>query len=428
MLSAKDIQENFQFFCDALTRKGYTNTYAEAEAQLLKINTLENDIKALRQHVEEMQAASNRHAQEIAEAKRLGTSGTQIEVLIRKFRAQKAQEKTLLTRQRVEVDQLRATQRAHLLQLPNPPHKDVPSDEHKIKATWKVPKKHICRPHWELLSALGCDLEGGARVTGRGFPFYRGKMAQLVRSLIAFFLEEADKAGYEEVRPPLLVNEAAAIGTGQLPDKEGQMYHLKDDPYYLIPTSEVPLTNLCREQVLQEDALPLKYASYTPCFRREAGSWGADVRGLNRLHQFDKVEIVQICVPIVSYKVLEDMCAHVSNVLEKLQLPYRILVLSAKDLGFASAFTYDFEVFAPGQKKWLEVSSVSNFESFQAHRMQLRYKNLHTKKNQFVHTLNGSALALPRVLAAILEHYQYDTYIEVPACLKKFTQFDKMYF
>ena len=424
MLSVKDIRENLQSFCEALTRRGYT----EAEAQLLKIEHLEQEIKVAQQHVEKLQANSNRHAQEIAQAQRLGMTHAKIESLIQSFRTQKAEEKNILNTHRKTVEALSAQQRSCLLELPNLPHKDIPSDENIVKASWGTPKEGSFRPHWEVLSALGCDLESGARVTGRGFPFYRGQMAQLVRALIAFFLEEAHTAGYEEIRPPLLVNEAAAIGTGQMPDKEGQMYRLKDDAYYLIPTAEVPLTNLCREQVLQESTLPLKYVSYTPCFRREAGSWGADVRGLNRLHQFDKVEIVQICVPILSYKVLEEMSTHVSSLLEKLKLPYRILVLSAKDLGFASAFTYDFEVFAPGQKKWLEVSSVSNFEAFQARRMHLRYKHLHTKKNLFVHTLNGSALALPRVLSAILEHYQYDTHIKVPTCLHKFTGFDTMHF
>ncbi|HZH70417.1 MAG TPA: serine--tRNA ligase, partial [Flavobacteriaceae bacterium] len=266
------------------------------------------------------------------------------------------------------------------------------------------------------------DFELGVKVTGAGFPFYKGKGAKLQRALINFFLSEAEKAGYTEYIPPLMVNEASGIGTGQLPDKEGQMYHVAKDNLYLIPTSEVPLTNIYRDVILPDEQFSIKMTGYTPNFRREAGSYGSDVRGLNRLHQFDKVELVRIEHPDRSEKALEEMVNHVKGLLEKLGLQYRILRLCGGDLGFTSAITYDFEVFSAAQEKWLEVSSVSLFETFQANRLKLRFRN-ENKKTQLCHTLNGSALALPRILAALLENYQTPEGIEIPEVLEKYLNF-----
>ncbi len=279
-------------------------------------------------------------------------------------------------------------------------------------------------PHWELIKKYDIiDFELGTKIAGAGFPVYKGKGAKLQRALINFFLNEADKAGYTEIQPPILVNEASGYGTGQLPDKEGQMYHDTADNLYLIPTAEVPITNLYRDVMVSEDELPIKNVGYTPCFRREAGSWGAHVRGLNRLHQFDKVEIVQICKPEDSYTMLEEMCLHVQGLLEKLELPYRKLLLCGGDMGFNSAMTFDMEVYSGAQQRWLEVSSVSNFETFQANRLKLRYKNKEGK-TQLLHTLNGSALALPRIVAAILENNQTAKGIKIPKVLVPYTGFD----
>jgi len=279
-------------------------------------------------------------------------------------------------------------------------------------------------PHWELAKKYDLiDFELGVKVTGAGFPFYKGKGAKLQRALIAFFLEEAEKSGYEEYIPPLVVNEDSGFGTGQLPDKEGQMYHCTEDNFYLIPTAEVPLTNIYRDVLIPSEDFSIKLTGYTPCFRREAGSYGKDVRGLNRLHQFDKVEIVRIEHPRNTAKALDEMLDHVKNLLDKLELPYRILRLCGGDTGFASALTYDFEVFSAAQEKWLEVSSCSRFDTFQANRLKLRFKG-DDKKNQLCHTLNGSALALPRIVASILENHQTNDGIKIPEALIKYTGFD----
>ena len=280
--------------------------------------------------------------------------------------------------------------------------------------------------HWDLAKKYDLiDFELGVKVTGAGFPFYKGKGAKLQRALIAFFLEEADKAGYEEYIPPLVVNEASGYGTGQLPDKEGQMYYVNEDDFYLIPTAEVPLTNIFRDVILPDDQFSIKLTGYTPCFRREAGSYGKDVRGLNRLHQFDKVEIVRIEHPDNTAKALEEMIEHVKGLLSKLGLQFRILRLCGGDTGFASAMTYDFEVYSAAQQKWLEVSSCSRFDTFQSNRLKLRFKN-QDKKTQLCHTLNGSALALPRIVAALLENHQTAEGILIPEALQKFTGFDRI--
>ena len=291
------------------------------------------------------------------------------------------------------------------------------------QSTQDLPRGDHLLPHWELTDKYNIvDFETGVKISGAGFPVYRKFGAKLQRALINFFLQEAEKAGFDEVQVPHLVNEASGLGTGQLPDKEGQMYHAKADDLYLIPTAEVPITNMYRDTILAEPDLPVKNCGYTPCFRREAGSYGKDVRGLNRLHQFDKVEIVQITKPEDSYQALEEMLGHSKKLLEQLGLPYRVLRLCGGDLGFTAALTYDLEVWSAGQERWLEVSSVSNFESFQSNRLKLRYKDA-DKKTKLAHTLNGSALALPRILASILENYQTEEGINVPEVLQSFTGF-----
>lgn len=328
-----------------------------------------------------------------------------------------------------QLNDLTETLQELLYQIPNVPHESVPKgntdeDNEVVFREGDIPNlgDHAL-PHWELAKKYDIiDFELGNKITGAGFPVYKGKGAKLQRALIAYFLDRNTAAGYDEVQVPYLVNEASGIGTGQLPDKEGQMYHVTEDNLYLIPTAEVPATNIFRSELLQESELPKALTSYTPCFRREAGSYGAHVRGLNRLHQFDKVEILRVEHPSESYEALDKMVAHVKTILQDLKLPYRILRLCGGDLGFTSALTFDFEVFSTAQDRWLEVSSVSNFESFQANRLKLRYKN-NEGKSQLAHTLNGSSLALPRVLAGILENYQTENGINIPEVLVPYTGF-----
>ncbi len=317
-----------------------------------------------------------------------------------------------------------------LYQIPNVPHESVPAgsneeDNEEVFRAGDIPELGSeALPHWELARKYDLiDFEMGVKVSGAGFPVYKDKGARLQRALISYFLDKNTEAGYTEVQVPHLVNEASGFGTGQLPDKEGQMYELKEDKLYLIPTSEVPVTNMLRDTILSEGDFPICYTSYTPCFRREAGSYGAHVRGLNRLHQFDKVEIVRVEHPEKSYEALDAMVAHVKGILNELELPYRILRLCGGDLGFTSALTYDFEVFSTAQDRWLEISSVSNFEAYQANRLKLRFRDAN-KKMQLAHTLNGSSLALPRLLAGLLENYQTDKGIRIPKVLVPYTGFD----
>jgi seryl-tRNA synthetase len=321
--------------------------------------------------------------------------------------------------------------RNEIVRLPNLPHESVPSgfgadDNIKVREGGVIPVlSETALPHWDLIKKYDIiDFDLGIKLTGAGFPVYKGKGAKLQRALISFFLDEGEKAGYLEVMPPIMVNEDSGFGTGQLPDKEGQMYHATADNFYLIPTAEVPVTNIYRDVILTSEALPIKNIAYTPCFRREAGSWGAHVRGLNRLHQFDKVEIVRIAHPDHSYQSLEEMVKHVENLVSKLNLPYRILKLCGGDMSFTSALTFDFEVWSAAQKRWLEVSSVSNFESFQANRLKCRFKEKGEKQTRLVHTLNGSALALPRIVAAILENNQTSEGIKIPEVLVPYTGFE----
>lgn len=317
-----------------------------------------------------------------------------------------------------------------LLQIPNIPHESVPSgnsenDNEIIKEVGEIPKLHEnSQPHWELTELYDLiDFNLGNKITGAGFPVFKGKGAKLQRALISFFLDQNINEGYEEYLPPSVVNSDSMFGTGALPDKEGQMYHVTEDDLYLIPTAEVPVTNFFRDTIIKD--FPIKCTAYTPCFRREAGSYGKDVRGLNRLHQFDKVEIVQIEHPDRSYSTLDKMVKHVASILDQLELPYRILRLCGGDLSFTSSLTYDFEVYSAGQKRWLEVSSVSNFESFQANRLKLRFKN-NEGKSQLCHTLNGSALALPRIFAALIENNQTSDGIKIPKVLQAYTGFDSI--
>lgn len=364
----------------------------------------------------------------------------QIGILFKEGKAEEAnaaKQKTSGLKDRTVVlkDKLSAIeieQKNLLYQLPNIPQEKVPagkSETDNIIELEHGSKKEFSfspLPHWEIAKKYDLiDFELGVKITGAGFPVYKGKGAVLQRALINFFLDQAKDAGYEEIIPPLMVNEASGYGTGQLPDKEGQMYHVGLDNFYLIPTAEVPITNIYRDVILKEEAFPIKNCGYTPCFRREAGSYGKDVRGLNRLHQFDKVELVQIQHPERSNAALEEMKKHVMMLLEKLGLHYRILLLCGGDLGFTSAITYDFEVYSAAQNKWLEVSSVSNFETFQSNRLKLRFKNTEGK-TELAHTLNGSALALPRILAAILENFQEEQDVKIPEVLIPYTKFESI--
>ena len=324
------------------------------------------------------------------------------------------------------LEALEAALQKQLLLLPNLPHASVPKgksaeDNEVLRTGGSTPSLAAnAKPHWDLIKEYDLiDFEIGAKIAGSGFPLYKGRGAKLQRSLIQYFLEYNTAAGYTEFMPPLMVNEATAYGTGQLPDKEGQMYHITADGLYLIPTAEVPVTNVYSNEIIKDAELPVKMTAYTPCFRREAGSFGSDVRGLNRVHQFDKVEIIQITRPEGSYQVLDEMVAHVEKLIQSLELPYRILRLCGGDMGFTSALTYDFEVYSAAQQKWLEVSSVSNFETFQTNRMKIRYKD-ENGKTQLLHSLNGSSLALPRIMAALLENNQTDAGINIPKALVPF--------
>ncbi len=331
----------------------------------------------------------------------------------------------------VNFDMVSEELQKELIRLPNLPHPMVapgktPEDNVIVRSGGLLPElQPDALPHWDLIKKYDIiDFDLGIKITGAGFPVYKGKGARLQRALINFFLDEGGKAGYREIEPPIVVNEDSGFGTGQLPDKEGQMYHVGIDNLYMIPTAEVPITNIYRDVILDASDLPVRNVGYTPCFRREAGSWGAHVRGLNRLHQFDKVEIVQIAHPDTSYESLEEMVKHVESLLVRLELPYRILRLCGGDMSFTSAMTYDFEVYSAAQKRWLEVSSTSNFEAFQANRLKCRFREKGAKQTTLCHTLNGSALALPRIVAALLENNQTPEGIKIPAVLVPYTGFE----
>ena len=373
-----------------------------------------------------MQAEMNRISKEIGALMKDG----------KKKEAEEAKEKTYKLKDDIKILSEKIAPidielKNEIVKLPNLPHESVApghgaDDNVKVKEGGKMPVlPESALPHWDLIKKYDIiDFDLGIKLTGAGFPVYKGKGAKLERSLINFFLDEGAKAGYLEIMPPIMVNEDSGFGTGQLPDKEGQMYHADIDNFYLIPTAEVPVTNIYRDVILNAEDLPVKNMAYTPCFRREAGSWGAHVRGLNRLHQFDKVEIVRIAHPDHSYDSLEEMVSHVEGLISKLGLPYRILRLCGGDMSFTSALTYDFEVWSGAQKRWLEVSSTSNFESFQSNRLKCRFKEKGEKQTRLAHTLNGSALALPRIVAAILENNQSEAGIKIPDILVPYTGFD----
>ncbi|MDY0335800.1 MAG: serine--tRNA ligase [Bacteroidales bacterium] len=397
----------------------------DAATHVESIVALDEQRRELQTRLDETLATANRLAKSIGDLYKTGKTG-EASRLKEESTALKNTSKALSEELGDTVKKLNDV----LLLLPNVPHSSVPAGkseaDNEIVATGgTLPEKNPqALPHWDLIKKYNIiDFDLGNKVTGAGFPFYRGQGARLQRALINFFLDQAIDAGYLEYQPPLLVNEDSAYGTGQLPDKDGQMYHAPADKLYLIPTAEVPITNIYRDVILREEELPIKNVAYSNCFRREAGSWGAHVRGLNRLHQFDKVEIVQIRTPEESYQALEEMRQYVAGLLEKLELPYRIVRLCGGDLSFTSALTYDFEVFSSAQERWLEVSSVSNFESFQANRMKLRYKTKEGR-TQLAHTLNGSALALPRIVAALLENNQTEDGICIPKALQAYIGFE----
>ncbi|WP_068689027.1 serine--tRNA ligase [Culturomica massiliensis] len=417
MLNLKFIQENKETVIERLAVKNF-----DARESVEKIIYLDGERRKLQQDSENKQARMNAIAKEIGNLMKAG----------KKEEAEKARQETTQLKEEIaalvpQVNNLNAEVTEILLRLPNMPHTSVPrgksdADNEIIKIVSDIPHRHEDDvPHWELTKKYDLiDFETGVKITGAGFPVYKGLGARLQRALINFFLDENIKAGYQEVMPPLMVNADSGYGTGQLPDKDGQMYYVNEDKLYLIPTAEVPVTNIYRDMIVEGEKLPIKNTAYTACFRREAGSYGKDVRGLNRLHQFDKVEIVQITKPEISYEALEGMVAHVESLLIKLGLPYRIVRLCGGDISFTSALTYDFEVFSKAQEKWLEVSSVSNFEDFQANRLKLRYRNKGDKKTTMVHTLNGSSLALPRIVAALLENNQCAEGIRLPEVLQPF--------
>jgi seryl-tRNA synthetase len=420
MLTLKIIREQTATVVERLAVKGF-----DAKAIVAEIVALDDERKATQTALDANLAQQNATAKEIGALVKQSSKEA--------AEAAKASVAELKALSFELVQKLEAAERSlrnKLVLLPNLPSEQAPAGktaEGNVVARQggSIPTlAGSAAPHWELAKRYDIiDFELGNKLTGAGFPVYKGKGAKLQRALISFFLDENTAAGYREVMPPHMVNAASGFGTGQLPDKEGQMYHATADDFYLIPTAEVPVTNIYRDVILNVAELPVKLTAYTPCFRREAGSYGKDVRGLNRLHQFDKVEIVRLELPENSYAALESMVAHVESIVKKLALPYRILKLCGGDMSFASALTFDFEVYSAAQQKWLEVSSVSNFESFQANRLKCRYR-AEDKKTQLVHTLNGSALALPRIVAALLENNQAEKGIHIPPALQSYTGFD----
>ena len=420
MLQIQRIRQQPDAIIEGLKKRGI-----DATKTVNDLIDLDAQRRGLRHQMEEKQARSNALAKEIGQLFKSG-KGAEANELKAETGALKQEIKAL----NEELQGLEEKEHHLILTLPNVPHESVPAgkdenDNEEVSRKGEIPTLHEgAKPHWDLASEYNLiDFELGVKISGAGFPVYVNHGARLQRAMINFFLDQNRAAGYTEYQPPHFVNAASGYGTGQLPDKEGQMYEMPLDGLYAIPTAEVPITNIFRDEIVKAADFPIKSTGYTPCFRREAGSYGKDVRGLNRLHQFDKVEIVSITDPESSYALLDEMVAHVAGLLDKLELPYRILRLCGGDAGFTSALTYDFEVYSAAQERWLEVSSVSNFETFQANRLKLRYKD-ENGKTQLCHTLNGSAMALPRVLAAILENHQTPEGIKIPEALVSYTGFD----
>ena len=420
MLTLKQLRDNREDAIRRLKKKG-----VDAEEIIARIEELDNNRKALQNALDNLLAQQNQAAKQIGALMAKGLK-EEAEAAKQTVAQIKVQSQQLAKESEVVAEALQA----EIVKLPNLPADIVPEgrtaeDNVVVKLVenyTEIPGEAL--PHWELAKKYDIiDFDLGVKLTGAGFPVYKGKGARLQRALINYFLDCNTRAGYQEVEPPIMVNEASGFGTGLLPDKEGQMYHATADGFYLVPTAEVPVTNIFRDVILEQNELPVKMTAYTPCFRREAGSYGKDVRGLNRLHQFDKVEIVQVAHPDNSYEALDAMVAHVESIVASLGLPYRILRLCGGDMSFTSALTYDFEVYSEAQKRWLEVSSVSNFETFQANRLKLRYRD-DNRKTQLAHTLNGSSLALPRIVAALLEHNQTAEGIRIPEVLVPYTGFD----
>ena len=419
MLLISRIRENHKEIIERLKIRGL-----DVSEEIKNILSVDSNARSMRTEMEAVQAESNQLASQIGKLMKEGKKDEADDI-----KKRTSELKSSVKDLSEKVQQLESQLKELLYSIPNTPDLSVPSgknsdDNKEVKKVGEPKVLTQALPHWELASKYGIiDFDLGVKLTGAGFPVYKGKGARLQRALIQFFLDEGFRKGYTEVQPPLMVNEASGYGTGQLPDKEGQMYHVGVDDLYLIPTAEVPITNMYRDVMLKIEDLPIKNCGYTPCFRREAGSYGAHVRGLNRLHQFDKVEIVQIVKPEDSYLVLEDMSDYVQSLLDKLGLHYRVLLLCGGDMGFTSAKTYDMEVWSPAQQMWLECSSVSNFETFQTNRLKCRFKN-ENGKTEIAHSLNGSALALPRIVAAILETYQSEKGIIIPEVLRPYTGFD----
>ena len=421
MLQLHVIRENTSQVLEGLSKRGIKN----AGVLVNSVIEIDSKRKETQKKLDDLKAKSNTESKKIGELMKAGKQNEATHL-----RTNVAADKETIKTLETELTSLEGNLTQALYAIPNVPHENVPhglgaEQNVNVHQEGTIPALSAdALPHWDLIKKYDIiDFDLGVKISGAGFPVYKGKGAKLQRALINFFLDEAAAMGYREMQPPIIVNEASGYGTGQLPDKEGQMYHVVIDNLYLIPTAEVPITNLYRDLILADSELPIKNVGYSPCFRREAGSWGAHVRGLNRLHQFDKVEIVQVRRPEESYQALDEMCVYVQGLLQKLELPYRKLLLCGGDMGVNSAMTYDMEVFSAAQQRWLEVSSVSNFETYQANRLKLRFKNA-DGKTQLLHTLNGSALALPRIVAAILENNQEKNHIKIPNVLRRYTGFE----
>ena len=421
MLRVSDINENIDNISLLLSKRNI-----DVKDKLVEILKIDKSRRSIQSELDSVLAKSNKLAKEIGDLFKSGQA-EKASILKEKASSLKPKSKSLSEKLYSESERLKSL----LLDIPNVPNKLVPTgsgeeDNLEVFKNGNIPDLNTTAlPHWELASKYDIiDFDLGNKITGAGFPVYKNKGAKLQRALINYFIDKNTEAGYKEIQVPILINEDSGMGTGQLPDKEGQMYHITNDNLYLAPTAEVPVTNIYRDSIIKSSELPIRLTSYTPCFRREAGSYGAHVRGLNRLHQFDKVEIVRIEQPENSYSALEEMVDHVKGILDELELPYRVLRLCGGDLGFTSCLTYDFEVYSAAQKKWLEVSSVSNFETFQANRLKLRIDNNGTKS--LAHTLNGSSLALPRIVACILENFQTENSIKIPQALINYTGFEEI--